>query len=127
MLEKFSTFAAAFDLRFSSSKNKCMYFSKNNKDKHDNICFMSTSIDFMKCTQLLGVHISNDNASIHITSIVHKSYAKVNSILYDIKNVPCHVKAKLLSIYCLDLYGSQLWNYSSIDVHTVFLCSVAQN
>ena len=31
-----------------------------------------------------------------------------------------------LYTYCLDLYGSQLWNYSSIDI-TVFLCSVAQN
>ena len=38
---------------------------------------------------------------------------------------PYHVKAKSLSTYCLDLYGSQLWKYSSI--HVVFLCSVVQN
>ena len=26
---------------------------------------------------------------------------------------------KLLSTYCLDLYGSQLWNFSSIDVQSL--------
>ena len=81
MLKTCSTFATAFDLRFNSSKTKCMYFSKNNKDKHD---FMQELTVF--CMTL--------------------------------NNVPCHVKAKLLSTYCLDLYGSQLWNYSSADVQS---------
>ena len=30
---------------------------------------------------------------------VHKYYARVNSVLYDFRNIPCHVKAKLLSTY----------------------------
>ena len=71
---------------------------------------MNTSIDFMECTQLLGVHISNNIADRNITNIIHKFYAKVNSVMYDFRNVPCQVKANLLSTYCLDLYGSQLWN-----------------
>ena len=29
------------------------------------------------------------------------------------------IKSKLLASYCLDLYGSQLWNYSSIDVQSL--------
>ena len=56
MLETCSNFANNFDLQFNSSKTKCMYFSKN-KDEHDNIYFMSTPIESMKSTQLLGVHI----------------------------------------------------------------------
>ena len=108
MLETCSNFASDFDLQFNNSKSKCMYFSKNNKDEHDNIYFMNTPIKFMKSTQLLGVHISNDITNKNITSSVHKYYARVNSVLYDFRNVPCHVKAKILSTYCLDLYGSQL-------------------
>ena len=72
MLQTCSTFATAYGLRFNSSKTKCMYFSKNNKDKYDNICFMNTSIDFMECAQLVhvaSVHISNDIANRNITSI----------------------------------------------------------
>ena len=77
---------------------------------HDSIWFMNTLIDFLECIQLLGVlvHISNDIANRNITSIIHKFYAKVNSIRYKFNNVPCHVKAKLLSTYYLDLYSSQL-------------------
>ena len=30
--------------------------------------------------------------------------------------MPCDVKAKLLDSYFLDVYGSQLWNYSKHDV-----------
>ena len=48
----------AFDLRFNSSETKLMYFSKKNKDKHGHICFMNTSINFIECTQLLGIYIS---------------------------------------------------------------------
>ena len=75
MLETCCTFATAFNLRFNSSKTKCMYFSKNNKDKHDNTCFMNTSINFMECTQLLSAHISNNIANRNITRNTHKFYA----------------------------------------------------
>ena len=101
MLETCSTFATAFDLQFNSSKTKCMYFLKSNKDKLDNICFMNTSIDFMECTQLLGVHISNDIANRNIISIIHKFYTKVNSIMYDFRNIPCHVKVIIYLLFRL--------------------------
>ena len=82
---------------------------------------MNTSIDFKECTQLLGVYISNDIANRNITSIIYKFYAKVNSVMYDFRNDLCHVKAKLLSTYCLHLYVSQLWNYSSIDAQSFYV------
>ena len=69
MLETCSNFASDFDLQFNSSKTKCMYFSKNNQDAHDNIYFMNTPIEFMKSTQLLGVHISNDITNKNITIV----------------------------------------------------------
>ena len=34
--------------------------------------------------------------------------------------IPCDVKTKLLDSYCLDVYGSQLWNYSKHDVDMFF-------
>ena len=47
-------------------------------------------------TQLLGF------------TIIIKFYCRVNSLLYDFKDIPCDVKAKLLDSYCLDVYGSLL-------------------
>ena len=42
-------------------------------------------------------------------------YARVNSVLYDFRNVPCHVEAKLLSTFWFDLlvYGR---NYGTLVV-----------
>ena len=86
---------------------------------------MNTPIEFMESTQLLGVHISNDITNRNITSSVREYCAIVNANVhvsnYDFRNVPCHVKEKLLSTYRLHLYGSQLWNYSSIDVQSFFV------
>ena len=120
MLETCSNVAGDFDLQFNSSETKCMYFLKNYIDEHDNIYFMNTPIELMKSTSLLGVHVCNDITNRNIASSVHKYYARVNSVLYDFRNVhvPCHVKAKLLPTHCLDLYELQLWNFSSIDVQS---------
>ena len=122
MLETCSNFAQCYDLQFNSSKTKCMYFSKTHIDRHDSIYFMNTSMEFKQSTQLLGVHLVNDIYNKSIASTVHKFYEKVDCILYDFKNVPCHVKSKLLATYCLDLYGSQLWSYSS----RVIPCQITQ-
>ena len=54
-------------------------------------------------------------------TVVSKSFiSRVNSVLYDFKDIPCDVKAKLLDSYCLDVYGSQLCNYSKHDVDMNF-------
>ena len=119
MLETCSNFAQCFDLQFNSSKTKCMHLSKTHTDRHDRIYFMNTPIQFNQNTQLLGVHLTNEISNKSIASTVHTFYGKVNSVLYDFENVPCHVKSKLLVTYCLDLYRSQLWNYSSIDVQSL--------
>ena len=70
---------------------------------------MNTPIKFKQNTQLLGVHLTKDISNKSVASTVHTFYGKVKSILYDFKNVLCHVKSNLLAAYCLDLYGSQLW------------------
>ena len=105
-LETCSNFAQCYDLQFNSSKTKCMYFSKTHTDRHDSIYFINTSIEFKQRTQLLGVHLTKDisNKSIASTVTVHKFYGKVNSVLYDFKNVPCHVKSKLLATYCCGIW-----------------------
>ena len=104
MLETCSNFAQCYDPQFNSSKTKCMYFSKTHTDRHGSIYFINTPIGFKQSTQLLGVHLTNDISNKSIASTVHKFYGKVNSVLYDFKNVPGHVKSKLLATYCLDLF-----------------------
>ena len=72
-------------------------------------------------TQLLGVHLTKDISNKSIASTVHKFYGKVNSVLYDFKNVPCHVKSKLLATYCLDLYGSCSYGITAVLMFNRFM------
>ena len=71
-------------------------------------------------TNLLGVSVTSRIKERNVNSSVQKFYCRVNSVLYDFRDIPCDVKVKLLDSYCLDVYGSQLWNYSKHDVDMFF-------
>ena len=76
---------------------------------------MGKSVDFVNSVDLLGIPLYADLKINHIHSIVQKFYRKVNSVLFDLKDIPCDVKSKLIDTYCLDLYGlHNLWNSESV-------------
>ena len=54
--------------------------------------------------------IFSDNNAFHT---VHKFNRKCNKLRYDLKLLPSDVKSQLFSSFCLDAYGSQLWNFDS--------------
>ena len=98
-----------------------MYFNSPRSQAHGVVEFMGTAIDCVDRAELLGVYIYCDVKDRIINGSVQKFYCKVNNVLYDFKNIPCHVKTRLLDTYCLDLYGSQLWNYSKHDVNHFYV------
>ena len=44
---------------------------------------------------------------------VHKLRRMGNELGYDFKLLPSDVNSQLFSSYCLDAYGSKLWNFDS--------------
>ena len=56
----------------------------------------------------MDVHFSTVISNKSKANTVQKFYWRVNSLLSDFKNVPCHIKTKLLTTSGLDLYASQL-------------------
>ena len=81
---------------------------------------MGRSVEFVNSSNLLGVLLYADLKVNHIHRIVQKFYYKVNSDLFDFKDIPSDVKSKLIDTYCLDLYGSQLWKYCKNDVNAFY-------
>ena len=61
---------------------------------------------------LLGVKMSRDitDRHIYLSIVVHSFYRKSNEVLLDFASVTSDVK---FSLYCLEGYGSSLWDYSS--------------
>ena len=121
MLNKCTEFAASHNLLFNASKAKCMYFNGPRSQTHGVDEFMGTAIDFVDRDELLGVSICCDVKDRIINGSVQKFYCKMNNVLYDFKDIPCDVKTRLLDTCCLDLYGSQLWNYSKHDVNQFYV------
>ena len=101
-------FADAHNLVFNSSKTKCMFIDRSCSQLHSNVRFMGRSVEFVNSVDLLGVPLYADLKVNHIHRNVQKFYCKVNSVLFDFKDIPSDVKSKLMDTYCLDLYGSQL-------------------
>ena len=97
-----------------------MYFNEAGSQLQNTVNFMGRPIEYVESTDLLGVSVTSRIRKRNVNSSVQKFYCRVNSVLYDFKDIPCDVEAKLLDSYCLDVYGSQLWNYSKHDVDMFF-------
>ena len=81
---------------------------------------MGRFVEFVNSVDLLGVPLYADIKVNHIHTNVQNIYRKVNSVLFDFKDIPSDVKSKLTDTYCLDLHGSQLWKYSKNHVNAFY-------
>ena len=113
MLDTCKQYADDVNLTFNASKTKCMYFDYTGSTNiPNNIVFMYEPIEFVSKIQLLGINISTDIYDRHISDTVRHFYCRTNEVLFDFSSISCDIKSRLMSTYCLDLYGSSLWNYS---------------
>ena len=117
MLDTCTRFADAHNLLF---KTKCMFIDRSCSQLHGNVRFMGRSVEFVNSIALLGVPLYANVKVNHTHRNVQKFYCKVNSVLFDFKDIPSDVKSKLIDTFCLDLYGSQLWKYSKNDVNAFY-------
>ena len=62
---------------------------------------MGRPIEYVDCIDLLGVSVTSRSKKRNVNSSVQKFYCRVHSVLYDFKDIPCDVKAKLLDTYRL--------------------------
>ena len=98
-----------------------MHFNDAGSQLQNTVMFMGRPIEYVDSTDLLGVSVTSRIRERNVNSSVQNFYCRVNSVLYDSKDKPCYVKAKLLDSYCLDVYRSQLWNYSKHNVDMFLL------
>ena len=80
-----------------------MYFNDAGSQLQNTVKFMGRPIEYVDSTDLLGVPVASSRIrERNVNSSVQKFYCRVNSVLYNFKDIPCDVKAKLLDSYCLD-------------------------
>ena len=77
--------------------------------------------EFVSNVQLLGINISTNIYDRHRSDTVRYFYCRTNESLLDFSSISCYIKSRLMSTYCLNLYGSSLWNYSKDIVNNIFV------
>ena len=127
MLDTCKQYADDVNLTFNASKTKCVYFDYTcSTNIPNNTVFMHEHIEFVSKIQLLAINISADIYDRHISDTVKHLYCRTNGVLFDFSSISCDIKSRLMSTYCLDLYGSSLWNYS-MDRVNHYVCCMAQS
>ena len=122
MLDTCKQYADDVNLTFNASKTKYIYFDYTGSTNiPNNIVFMHEPIEFVSKIQLLSINISTDIYDRHISDTVRHFYCRTNEDLFDFSSISCDIKSRLMSTYCLDLYGSSLWNYSKDRVNDMFV------
>ena len=56
-----------------------------------------------------------------IEKAVMKFKFKSNEVFSDFKLLPCYIKSKLFTTFCIAAYGCQLWNFESKEVHHLYV------
>ena len=114
MLMRCESYADRHDIIFNSSKTKCMLFSSVSCNTQSKGCvmFMGSRLSFVNECTLLGIPISDNIFDTNVSSTVRSFYIKSNSVKSDFYSLPYDIQFSLFSMYCLDVYGCQLWNFN---------------
>ena len=91
MLNTCTDFADSHNLLFNASKTRCMYFNDAGSQLQNTVKFMGRPIEYVDSTDLLGVSVTSRIREKNVNSSVQKFNCRVNSVLYDFKDIPCDV------------------------------------
>ena len=111
MLNICELYALEHDIVFNPGKTRCMHFHNGNLHP-GSVYFMNNRLQFTETCSLLGINVLPDFKA-DINAAVQQFNVKCISMLLDFKHLQCDVLSKLIGVYCLDVYGSQLWDYES--------------
>ena len=71
---------------------------------------------------LLGIILSSNRSTDNVIEKAGiKFNIKSNEVFSDFLFLPCYIKSKLFTTFCIDAYGCQLWNFESKEVHTFYV------
>ena len=117
-------YARAHDILFNPSKTTCTYFSlKPNRLPGESLHFMNSKVVYVnKCT-VLGISIEDNYVTDRIIQKCSQClYSRANELFCDFNVLNRDMQYNLLSTYCLDACGSQLWPFYN-EASDIYFCT----
>ena len=106
-------FGKEFNISFNADKTKFLDLSKGT-NRVNNITFNNNIIQTSSSAIHLGNWIGENSSDQNIELRLLDFNSMVNYINFAFKHVQYDVKLKLFSSYCMFLYGSNLWDFTSV-------------
>ena len=114
MLKICSEFSKTFVLIFNADKCKCIHFPcSSSKSEKLQICFDGKTLPNTSIECHLGNIIGPNIMNSRIKRSTDDLYMRTNQLLSSFGFIKGNVKRKLLNSFCMAVYGSQLWDYST--------------
>ena len=122
MLEQCESFPRTHDILFNTSKTKYLIFKRREIVNVAPLYFKGSTINCVHEYDLLGITLSSNRTTGNvIENAVMKFKIKSNEVFSDFKLLPCYIKLKLFTTFGFDVYGCQLWNFESKEVHHFYV------
>ena len=120
MLRVANVYSLEYNITFNPEKSKLMAFGGSNTIDELNLLFNNSNLVSVKRVTHLGNSIGPDVKDNGINDAICDLYKRVNIMLAQFGKTAPFVKYKLFKTYCVILYGSQLWDYSSHSVDLLY-------
>ena len=110
-------YANGIDMKFNTTKTKCMHFLPKNDRRlrmsEPSVYIGNHELEYVTEFKYLG-HILSSLASdsVQIDNVRRKFLKSSNMILHKFYHANSAVKLTLFNAYCLSMYGSELWDIS---------------
>ena len=116
LLDICKTYSAEYNINFNAEKSKLLVYGK--APNNITITFQGHIIKPISCEKHVGNLVGN-NPDVHaqiIQEACNNMYGRLNLLLRQFGKVDSFVLYHLFNTYCLSLYGSQLYKFSSAKV-----------
>jgi hypothetical protein len=112
MLESTNQFSKEYDIKFNMDKSELLVF--NHDGKYDpSASMLHNEVELFAKQHVKHVGNVVGPLKLSVDRCIHEFNGKVNMVYAYFKHLHMDGKYTLFTSYCMSLYGSQLWDYSS--------------
>ena len=115
-LEICDKFSSEYSISFNPDKYQLLHYTQSSVI--EGMFFNGIFIKSAKSANHLGITLNIDDKGSCVKNITDMLYVNVNSLKATFPNVSREIKYKLFKTFCMSVYGSSLWDYSSKTVNT---------
>ena len=116
MLDICETFANEQHIIFNAKKSQLLCFSANSNVQAHNISIKmknGQSIPFVESCMHLGNELYAGCKHVLIKNAIKDLNSRLNCLMADFSHCDSSTLSVLFNTYCMNIYGSQLWNYNN--------------